>query len=603
MPPAPDLVIPKQPKLVPVSLSIAATDDDRQQILASLVRESSNTGLHLDTNKFRQCPSLESKQIFRNDLLRSLRELWNDTITELAFIELVKELESQGCAVLAGLINVGSFQALIEEFSKTMHEGGSHAFLHSFMNLADHPNFLRDREYNHAFVHPLLVALMAYMMGGPVRVTDVRGKDTHPISVNAQDNMLHIDNTPFREEYKVLVGWEKGLPKGPTGQNFTYLPGTHKGNRHIRLDENGRPWSTENESIFVTDDTIDKVFALQKKVTGEGPTVVEVSHPEQPISAVFIAGSLVHHRYRTPSGSSRSCIIAAFHLSADNPGSLLPDSGKFTDTECLSDFVFGYQNASSMLRFKQLLLKEASQIKSKISEIFSPLSDATLVKGKHLTLSGEALRSWRETVVNAPSTTAIKLGRNNFLYDARNSISKEQLVNKLAAVMGYDKHGLLDLILYQDGHEEARKPARKLIWTMKQKDLARNLGTWLPAIVGYKFRIDDVVEPELLRYKANTVANLVREELDAKETSDNNPDTQRYIMLHAFDQLLVDLGESVTRCEKVETYIVTNLFLFWTINQVLPMLKWSARTEAILNAVVFLRAYIASVLMVEQIQT
>ena len=93
-----------------------------------------------------------------------------------------------------------------------------------------------------------------------MRITDIRGKDTQPISVNAQDNMLHIDNTPFTEEYKILVGWENGIPRALLGQNFTYLPGTHKGNRHIRLDEFDHPWSTENESIFLTNEIVDDIF-------------------------------------------------------------------------------------------------------------------------------------------------------------------------------------------------------------------------------------------------------------------------------------------------------------------------------------------------------
>jgi hypothetical protein len=70
------------------------------------------------------------------------------------------------------------------------------------VNLANHPDFLADKEFNEAFLHPILVALVSYRVGGPIRAVDARGKDAEPISVLAQDNMLHIDNTPFNDEYK-----------------------------------------------------------------------------------------------------------------------------------------------------------------------------------------------------------------------------------------------------------------------------------------------------------------------------------------------------------------------------------------------------------------
>jgi hypothetical protein len=46
-------------------------------------------------------------------------------------------------------------------------------------------------------------------------------------------------------------------------------------------------------------------------------------------------------------------------------------------------------------------------------------------------------------------------------------------VIKLAAAMAYDKHGLLDLIIYIDGHKEIRKPARKSIWTVSRENIAQ----------------------------------------------------------------------------------------------------------------------------------
>ncbi|KAB5518701.1 hypothetical protein GE09DRAFT_1259189 [Coniochaeta sp. 2T2.1] len=112
--------------------------------------------------------------------------------------------------------------------------------------------------------------------------------------------------------------------------------------------------------------------------------------------------------------------------------------------------------------------------------------------------------------------------------------------------MSYDKHGLLDLIIYLDGHEEIRKPARKSIWTMPREGIARVLTAWLPALEGYKFSASGVGKPEVLQRKAHEIARLIREgcpTMDfAWESSD--PEGQRLSSAH---QLIVDLGESLTR--------------------------------------------------------
>lgn len=113
---------------------------------------------------------------------------------------------------------------------------------------------------------------------------------------------------------------------GPAGQNFTFLPGTHKLARTCFVNEDGVPWSSENASIFTTPDSIRKVFDAQRQLGGQDhPTVIEVTDSERPLSGVFAAGSLVHHRFRTASGSARSCIILVFHRVADNPGRMVSD--------------------------------------------------------------------------------------------------------------------------------------------------------------------------------------------------------------------------------------------------------------------------------------
>ncbi|MCJ1365830.1 hypothetical protein MMC16_004955 [Acarospora aff. strigata] len=293
----------------------------------------------------------------------------NET-TKTKFLELAHVINNDGCALFGGLINTHRFQQLIARYAEK--RSGNETFLHSYVNLANHPGFLTGSEYNDAFAHPLLIALIAYFMGGALRIIDMRGKDTDPISVNAQDNMLYIDNTPFREEYKVLVGWQRGVPKGPAGQTFTYLPGTHKGNWDILLDSSGDPWSTERDSLFASDDAIDGLFAFQAEATGRPPTVVEVQYPDQPISIAFAAGALVHYRYRTEHGNHRSCMITTFHVCSDNPEALVNAAPSNDKPRSLVDFLIGHQDAKSTPEFMSLLSAEAHRMETKISETFDP---------------------------------------------------------------------------------------------------------------------------------------------------------------------------------------------------------------------------------------
>ena len=367
------------------------------------------------------------------------------------------------------------------KYTETQKGSDNHTFLHSYINLADHPDFLNASEYTYAFAHPLLIALIAYLMGGAIRITNMRGKDTDPVSVNVQDNMLHIDNTPFREEYKVLDGWQRDVPKGPAGQNFTYIPGTHKGNRDVLLNASGEPWSTERYSLFTSDEALDSLFAFQKEATGRNPIVVEAQYPDQPISTAFAAGALVHHRYRTEQGSPRSCVVTAFHVCSDNPGALVDEEPSNDRPGHLLDFLISHQDSKSTPEFMSLLSAEAHCIETKISELFDASHGSRLTDRAPLNLTGEKLSRWRESVVTAPSVYTIKVTRDIHLSGSPFRDSKD-LIDSLTSVMMYDKHGLSQLILYQDGREEIRKPCRNRIREMKRETTAARPEGWLPVL-------------------------------------------------------------------------------------------------------------------------
>ncbi len=138
-------------------------------------------------------------------------------------------VNEEGAIVFANLIRKTHFTKLVEHYDRLMSEHGSAGLIHSYLNLRNYPDFLNNCLFNSAFFHPLVIAIIAYQIGAPIRIVDARAKDAEPLAVCAQDNMLHIDNTPFNDEYKVLLTWEKHKVSGSKGQNFVYLPGTHKG--------------------------------------------------------------------------------------------------------------------------------------------------------------------------------------------------------------------------------------------------------------------------------------------------------------------------------------------------------------------------------------
>lgn len=307
---------------------------------------------------YKRFRDLDDKESYRRKLLQELTDALAAQGSEAAEIataalrDLIDQMAEQGAVVLADIVESDDFLELVKRYDELMAREGSRSFIHRFLDLRRSPGMLTDPAVNGALVHPLMIALISYAVGGPIRMIDARGKDAEPLSVLAQDNMLHIDNTPFNDEYKILITWRRGTAQGPAGQNFTFLPGTHKLARTCFVNEDGVPWSSENASIFTTPDSIRKVFDAQRQLGGQDhPTVIEVTDSERPLSGVFAAGSLVHHRFRTASGSARSCIILVFHRVADNPGRMVSDVEDSSDVSLSELLTRGVPDESYQQRF------------------------------------------------------------------------------------------------------------------------------------------------------------------------------------------------------------------------------------------------------------
>lgn len=107
------------------------------------------------------------------------------------------------------------------------------------------------------------------------------------MSATAQDSMLHIDNSPFKEKYKVLVLYKHGETEDSSEQNFIFLLSTHYSNRGILINQAGIPFSTERENLFSSHEAVNGLFAFQEKVTGHNPTVNQIEYPQGPLSTLI----------------------------------------------------------------------------------------------------------------------------------------------------------------------------------------------------------------------------------------------------------------------------------------------------------------------------
>ncbi|QVL55196.1 MAG: hypothetical protein KFB95_07745 [Simkaniaceae bacterium] len=528
-------------------------------------------GMVKEASVYKRFADADGKDAFRGQMLETLRNSWVDRYGPVeaakmvaSFQSLAENLDENGAVIFGSILETASFEQLIARYNHILAESGSKSWIHSYVNLANHPDFLADKAFNEAFLHPVLVALVSYRVGGPIRAVDARGKDAEPISVLAQDNMLHIDNTPFNDEYKVILTWEKDKPSGPKGQNFVFLPGTHKGSRNCFVDESRGAWSSENASIFTTAESIDRVFQFQKEVRGsETPMVVEVTHAEKPLTTVFAAGSLVHHRYRTEEGFSRSCMILAFHRAKDNPGQLVaPEHLEgIVDRSPLNQFILGANGGDSNEEFLAALTSESDQIRSLLGHLEEDEAVQEVIRPEARELSADRIGQWMHTSTEAPTVEALKIKEHFVPLHAE--LSESEFVALVEKMMIFDKHGPLDLILFSDSHEEIRKWARNQIREINIGEMRQRVeGDWAghleqPA----EENILSTVELDSLAQELAAIAQRHREAetpIHLREREKISRD-DAYRSVH---QLMLDLGESITRCEDRQAFLSTSLFLF-----------------------------------------
>ena len=557
-------------------------------------------------NRFRD---LEKKEAFQEKLLQSMQQQFIQEFGAAKaaylineFLQLTKIIEHDGALIFGKMIDTESFQKLIEQYTEKLATDGSKSWIHSYINLGNHPDFLSASQFNNAFMHPLLIALIAYSSGGPIRIVDARGKDAEPLAVQAQDNMLHIDNTPFRREFKIIVTWERGKPSGPKGQNFVFIPGTHKGVRNCNVSENRKAWSTEDGSIFTSKEAVQSIFDLQQKITGENsPTVVEVTHPEMPLTTIFEAGALIHHRYRTlEKDTPRSCIIVAFHRAPDNPGQFLNTHylDSIAENGSLTHLLMGKHSDNTEEQFIAAILATTQIIGEKIIELNASHMQGSKVTPPTTRILTKELEKWKTTVTSAPTVEEIK--NKNAYFQLGAELSQELITE----MMKYDKHGPLDLILYGDGHEEIRKWARNRIREMPLNRLENRLQQFFSWGLMTTPNISSFLSPLALQKIAKDLVFFIqRLPPQQKAHLDKNEKISSQDAYRSLRQLIEDLGEAIVRCTSRQTFLSTSLFLFWANDELARLLVGSvekAPSHLMSNSKILLSHYLTTYVLIEK---
>lgn len=550
-----------------------------------------------DISNYKKFEESDERNQFRHSLLHTLEEAWKGLYGEARarkyrkkFQKIVGHLDQNGAIIFGALLNNDDFKCFLEQYTAIMNSAGSRSWLHSFVNLANFHEFINSMQFNAPFLHPLLVSLIAYQMGGMVRLADCRAKDVEPSSFLGSDSRLHIDGTPFEERYHILLSWEKDTIKGPHGQNFTFIPGTHKGVRNCFVNSRNEAWTSENGNIFITEERVAQIFDLQKKVLKqENPLVVEASYPAKPLTVLFDAASLAHHRYRNSTGCARSSIAIAFRRTnlKEKFSFLLPT--KTPSTTRLNHFLFEDCTDKTDKDFVNSLAEHAIDIARMIERLDEPEDSAKIIEHHHLVqMTPSSIETWKKIITEAPDIEQTK--KNAHYLPLNREMPQEAFIDMLVNMIMLDKHGTLDLIFYNDNHEQIRQASRIKIREKKQDQIAAILQHWKEAIEQPSSH--HLLSPKKLQEIA---LRLVEKAIFWIESGKLQQESLP--QCHSLIQFLLDLGEAITRADHRQTFLTTCLFLFLANDELLRLFNDSEFTQ---TGQQLLANYIATAILLER---
>ncbi|MFE9682658.1 hypothetical protein [Streptomyces sp. NPDC006285] len=372
---------------------------------------------------------------------------------------LSRALAREGAVSTTGLVPADQFDDFRQTYDAEMRAGGSRGTLHSYLNIASSIPLLRNPGLWDTVAHPLFAVLIAYALGGPIKIIDMRAKDTYPVDVVARDNTLHLDNSPFIDEYKVVVTWSLGSTKGPSGQGLTYLPRTNRLFRQCFVEADGSVWSDEDACIFPFESRVNEVLAAQAKfLETPDPLVVHLSDLEAPCHTIFAASRLVHHRYRTSTGAARSAVMASFHRTDDSEEQL---GSKEPSSTPLKQFLVA---GGSQEQFLSAVHYEKPTIEAALDQL-SARPDFLIDPWRHR-LTGKSFTQW-----HSRQCAGVTLNNLRTRQMSQNTAARTSPVGRLVQRLQYDLQGPLNMPFFADMKETRRKRARIWLREMSPEDI------------------------------------------------------------------------------------------------------------------------------------
>ncbi|UUU30013.1 hypothetical protein JIX56_08985 [Streptomyces sp. CA-210063] len=399
------------------------------------------------------------RQLARRTEDARFRATLDNLIGTQALGTLSRALAREGAVSTTGLLAASQFDDFRQTYDAEMRAGGSRGTLHSYLNIASSTPLLTNPGLWDTVAHPLFVVLIAYALGGPIKMIDMRAKDTYPVDVVARDNTLHLDNSPFIDEYKVVVTWKLGSAKGPSGQGLTYLPRTNRLFRQCFVEADGSVWSDEDACIFPSESRVDEVLTAQAGfIEGPDPLVVHLTDLDAPCHTIFAASRLVHHRYRTSTGAARSAVMASFHRTDDSEEQL---GSKEPGHTPLKQFLV---TGGSQERFLSAVHHEKPAIEAALDQL-SARPDLLVDPRRH-SLTGEAFTQWYSR-----QCAGVTLNNLRTRQMSQKTADRTSPVGRLVQRLQFDLQGPLNMPFFADMREARRKRARIWLREMSPEDI------------------------------------------------------------------------------------------------------------------------------------
>lgn len=382
--------------------------------------------------------------------------------------------QKKGLGMFRDFCEPAIFQKFIDEYDHRMDEASKSALKYYFLEFQNKLDFLTNPEFKDVFSHPLIIALIAYQIGGPIRLVGVRGKNAEAELTMVRDNGPHVDDNPFNDEWKLLITWlldenGKSLNHGPQGQPFISI---------IETQKMVRSKATEFGANFKN--PLELLELFKHPMLKQQAFFVEVQD-ERPNWAIFEASHQIHHRKRDDTESARGCIIFAYHLVDQEsiPTPYAPNS-ELTGCSQLEKFVMGdlsYDKSIAEINqyFLNLIQENKAQIEDKLTELangkFIAVEEKMMTAPQLVNYFNLIIRTYKKEYLESRSEMRFQLTELTSAID--NPINAAQVAKKLLESSGeYDKHYDLDLKVYPNKIEQIRKIPRTAIRERSVEDVS-----------------------------------------------------------------------------------------------------------------------------------